>query len=93
MIGRLPLSSEGQGYLGGCQPPGEPPEVPLATDVGAWPEQHIQAKLLGDVQEALNVRLAIPLEGARAPLVEVPRHIQLHHSTGGKFEALSMIGM
>ena len=66
-------------HLGGGEPPGKAAEVPLAADVGAGAQQHIEAQLLRDVEEALDVRLAVPFEGARAALVEVPGHIQLRN--------------
>ena len=65
-------------HLGGGQPPGESAKVPLAADVRARAQQHVEAQLLRNVKEALDVCLAIPLEGSRAPLVEIPGHIQLH---------------
>ena len=38
---------------------------------------HIQAQALADVQEALHICLAIPLELPRQPLMKVPGYVEL----------------
>ena len=50
----------------------------LRADVGPRAQQHQQARRLRKLQEALQVRKAMPDLFARPRLVQVPGHVRLH---------------
>ena len=64
-------------HLGGCQPPGEAAKIPFPADVRADAQQHVQAQVLRDIEEALHIRLTLKGELARRPLMEVPGRVEL----------------
>jgi hypothetical protein len=65
------------GSVARAQPGREAARLPLRTDVGTWPQQHHQARLMRERNKAHHVAVARPgqhTSWARSGRMEVPRH-------------------
>jgi hypothetical protein len=65
-------------HLGGGEPPGESAKVPLGADVRPWPQQHIQAQVLGELQVGLQIGNALPVVLLWKGLMDIPGDVNLH---------------
>ncbi len=57
--------------------PGEPAVLPFGADVGAGPDDRVQAELVRDVEEPAEIREAVEEGARRGRLMHVPGHIGL----------------
>ena len=70
-------SRERGAHLWTGQPPWQAAEVPLGADVGSRAQQHHEAQLVRDAQEALNIGEARVAVLSWQRLVQIPWHVHL----------------
>ena len=70
-------------YLGTGQPPGQATKIPLGADVGSRAQQHHEAQLVSDAEEAFHVGKARVVKLSRQRLMQIPRHIHLGGANTG----------